>query len=54
MVQLMPLPPHHLLLREIHTALTLLVPAYPRSPGKENVKRVYSCYGVQVVAVVKI
>jgi len=35
MVQLMPLPPHHLLL---HIGSTFLVPAYPGCPAKEAVK----------------
>ena len=35
MVQLMPLPPHHLLLLEW---LTFLVLAYPGCPGKKAVK----------------
>jgi len=39
MVQLMPLPPHHLL---IH-GLTFLVPAYPVCPGKEAVNLVSVC-----------
>jgi len=42
MVQLMPLPPHHLFIK-IHTGLTFLVPAYPGCPGKEAVERVFAC-----------
>ena len=42
MVQLMPLPPHRLLLIKIPIGLTFLVPAYPGCPGKESVKWV-SC-----------
>ena len=38
-VQLMPLPPHHLLLHKIQTGLTFLVPAYPGCPAKEAFKR---------------
>ena len=40
MVQLMPLPPHHLLLQQNPEWFNLLVPAYPGSPGKKAVKRV--------------
>jgi len=39
-VQLMPLPPHHLLLLKIQIALTFLVPDYPGCPGKKAVRRV--------------
>jgi len=38
MVQLMPLPPHHLLLHQNPEWFTFLVPPYPQSPGKEAVK----------------
>jgi len=41
MVQLMPLPPHHLLLHKIQTGLTFLEPAYPGCSGKEAIKRMY-------------
>ena len=34
MVQLMPLPPRHLLLRQVQIGLAFLVPAYPGSPGQ--------------------
>ena len=34
MVQLMPLPPHHLLLQHNPEWFILLVPAYPGCPGK--------------------
>jgi len=40
MVQLMPLPPHHLLLLQNTEWFTLLVPAYPVCPGKKAVKQV--------------
>ena len=40
MVQLMPLPPHHLLLQQNPEWFILLVPAYPGCPGKKAVKRV--------------
>jgi len=41
LVQLMPLPPHHLLcFIKIQIDLIFLVPAYPGCPGKEAVKRV--------------
>ena len=46
-VQLMPLPPHHLLLHQNPVVLTFLLPAYPGCPGKEAVKRVsyyYYCH----------
>jgi len=36
MVQLMPLPPHHLF--KIQIGLTFLLPSYRRCPGKEAVK----------------
>ena len=40
MVQLMPLPPHHLsCFIKIQTGFTFLVPAYPGCPGKEAVKQ---------------
>jgi len=38
MVQLMPLPPYHLLLLEIENGSTIVVPAYPNCPGKKAVK----------------
>ena len=34
MVELMPLPPHHLLLQSNPEWFTFLVPAYPGCPGK--------------------
>ena len=37
MIQLMPLPPHHLFLQN---GLTCLVPAYPGCPVKEAIKQV--------------
>jgi len=37
-VQLMPLPPHHLLLQQNPEWFTFLVPAYPGCPGKKAVK----------------
>ena len=47
MVQMMSLPPHHLLLHlnphklyYYYIGLTFLVPAYPRCPGKAAIKRV--------------
>ena len=43
MVQLMPLPPHHLLLHQNPDWLIVLVPAYPGCPGKEAVKRLSVC-----------
>ena len=46
-VQLMPLPPRHLLLQQNPERFILLVPAYPGCPGKKAFKRlcvcVYSC-----------
>ena len=39
MVQLMPLPPHHLLLQQNPEWFILLEPAYPGGPGKKAVKR---------------
>jgi len=39
MVQLMPLPPHRLLLQLNPQWFTFLVPAYPGCPGKKAVKR---------------
>jgi len=39
MVQLMPLPPHHLLLyKEIQNCFAFLIPVYPGCPGKEAIK----------------
>jgi len=45
MVQLMPLPPRHLLLQQNPEWLTgiLLVTAYPGCPGKKAVKRLCVC-----------
>ena len=48
MVQLMPLPPHHLLLQQNPEWSILLVPAYPGCPGKKAVKRVCVCVCVCV------
>jgi len=48
MVQLMPLSPHHLLLK-IQIGLTFLVPAYPGCPGKEAIKRVSVCLLLVVI-----
>ena len=49
MVQLMPLPPHHLLLHYnsewFNLSGTGLV-GYPRYPGKESIKRVSFCLSV--------
>ena len=49
MVQLMPLPPSHLLLQQNPEWFILLVPTYPGCPGKKAVKRVCVC-GVCVLA----
>jgi len=38
MIQLMPLPPHYLLLRENPEWFTFLVPAYRGCPGKKAIK----------------
>ena len=43
MVQLMPLPPRHLLLQQNPEWFILLVPAYPGCPGKKAVKRLCVC-----------
>ena len=43
MVQLMPLPPHHLLLQQNPEWFILLVPAYPGCPGKKAVKCLCVC-----------
>jgi len=43
MVQLMPLPPHHLLLQQNPGWFILLVPAYPGCPGKKAVKCLCVC-----------
>ena len=43
MVQLMPLPPHHLLLRQNAEWFIILVLAYPGCPGKKAVKRLCVC-----------
>jgi len=41
MVQLMPLPPHHLFLIKIQNGLTFLGRPYPACPGKEAVRQVF-------------
>ena len=43
MVQLMPLPPHHLLLQQNPEWFILLEPAYPGCPGKKATKRLCVC-----------
>ena len=43
MVQLMPLPPRHLLHHQNPEWFILLVPAYPCCPGKKAVKRLCVC-----------
>ena len=43
MVQLMPLPPHHLFLQQNPEWFILLVPAYPGCPGKKAVKQLCVC-----------
>ena len=43
MVQLMPLPPHHLLLQQNPEWFILLVPAYPDCPGKKAIKQLCVC-----------
>jgi len=43
MVQLMPLPPHHLLLQQNPEWFILLVLAYPGCPGKKVIKRLCVC-----------
>jgi len=43
MVQLMPLPPHHLLLQQNPEWFILLIPAYPGCPGKKAIKRLFVC-----------
>ena len=43
MVQLMPLPSHHLLLQQNPEWFILLVPAYLGCPGKKAVKRLCVC-----------
>ena len=43
MVQLMPLPPRHLLLQQNPEWFILLVPAYPGCPGKKAVERLCVC-----------
>ena len=48
MVQLMPLPPHHLLLQQYLECFILLVPAYPGCPGKKAVKCLCVCATEQV------
>ena len=40
-VQLMPLPPHHLLLHLNPEWLTFLVLAYPGCPGRKAIKQMY-------------
>ena len=43
MVQLMPLPPRHLLLQQNPEWFILPVPAYPGCPGKKAVKHLRVC-----------
>ena len=43
LVQLMPLPPHHLLLQQNPEWFILLVPAYPGCPGNKAVKHFCVC-----------
>jgi len=43
MVQLMPLPPHHLLLQQNPQWFTFLVLAYPGCPEKKAVKCMCAC-----------
>ena len=43
MVQLMPLPPHHLLLQQNPEWFILLVAAHLGYPGKKAAKRLYVC-----------
>jgi len=43
MVQLMPLPPHHLLLHYNWERFTFLVPGYPGFTGKDAIKYVSKC-----------
>ena len=43
MVQLMPLPPHHLLLQQNPEWFIFLVPAYPGCSGKKAVKWLCVC-----------
>ena len=49
MVQLMPLPPHHLLLQQNLEWFILLLPAYPGCPGKKAAKRLCVCVCVCIV-----
>ena len=42
-VQLMPLPPHHLLHQQNPERFILLVPAYPGSPGTKAIKQLCVC-----------
>jgi len=48
MVRLMPLTPHHLLLRQNPEWFILLVPAYPGCTGQKTVKRLCVCLCVCV------
>ena len=54
MVQLMPLPPHHLLLQQNPEWLILLVPAYPGCPRKKAVKRLCVCVFTAVMKVISV
>jgi len=49
MVQLMPLPPRHLLLQQNPEWFIFLVPAYPGCPGKKAIKRLCVCVCVSVL-----
>ena len=46
MVQLMPLPPHHLLLQQNLEWFILMVAAYPGCPEKKDIKRLCVCVRV--------
>jgi len=50
MVQLMPLPPHHLLFLQNPEWFILLVQADPACPGKKAIKRLCVCRLYQVLA----
>ena len=50
MVQLMPLPPRHLLFQQNLEWFILLVPAYPGCPGKKAVKQLSECVLLNLAA----
>jgi len=53
MVQLMPLPPRHLLLQQNPEQFILLVQAYSGGPAKNAIKRLCVCVSYELVEFLK-